>query len=99
MVYSSVIIRALQARWLVWFGGLSYSFYLVHDPVLHVMHRALREFISAPAHMWIALLIVGGPVCVSAAYLFHLAFERPFMPGHPASARQASTAAIAALAP
>ena len=80
-------------------GAFSYSLYLVHFPLLIKMEDILNKHGLSNLLQFFVLLFVGGPLCLGAAYLFHLAFERPFMPGHPKTERQAEAAALVSPAP
>ncbi len=60
-------------------GAFSYSLYLIHFPVLLWVCSLI---LSLHANRWqflCLLLVLGVPASLGAAYLFHLAFERPFM--------------------
>jgi len=72
-------LKLLQARPLVSVGVFSYSLYLIHFPILALIHIQLRALHLAPVTRLGVLLFVGTPVCIAAAYLFHLAFEKPFL--------------------
>lgn len=80
-------IRLLGARPLATLGGFSYSLYLVHHPVEQVVY-ALRPLAYAPLGPTLAWLgLVGLPAMLLVAWLFSLAFERPYLrsrrrPGH-----------------
>ena len=87
-------LRAIQSRWLVQFGAFSYSYYLVHDPILNSLHIVLRPLGLSYAASLCLMFTFGIMLCASGAYLFHLAFERPFMPGDPNTVRQAPRAAV-----
>ena len=93
------MLRVLQARWLVLIGGFSYSYYLVHDPVLNVLHFTLVPYGLSITSLLIIMLVVCVPLCAAVAYLFHLVFERPFMPGHPHTLGKAAHAAVLSPAP
>lgn len=72
----------LGARPAVWLGDFSYSIYLAHYPLLVVgWHLLLRVQMSPLARAGL-VFGVGFPLLIGASYLFHLAFERRFMPGH-----------------
>jgi peptidoglycan/LPS O-acetylase OafA/YrhL len=83
-----VILRFLESRPAMFLGSFSYSLYLTHRiamlkvfPILQVAHLKplLEHCILATFGMaWILLF----------AYLFHLAFERPFMSGFQKRAEQ-----------
>ena len=92
-------LRVFQARWLVLLGGFSYSYYLVHDPVLNVLHFTLVPYGFGTATLLTVMLVACVPVCAAVAYLFHLVFERPFMPGHPGTLARAAHAAVLSPAP
>jgi peptidoglycan/LPS O-acetylase OafA/YrhL len=64
----SLVRRVLEMRFLTWIGGFSYSLYLIHDPILAVIH------------LWTPYVsLVGIPVAVALAYCFYRIFEKPFM--------------------
>ena len=95
----SHVLRYLEARWLVGVGAFSYSLYLVHYPILAKMDAVLRVLHWTHAEKLAALFLAGVPLALALAYLFHRAFERPFMPGRPTTARQAAKAAAVSPAP
>ena len=73
----SVAARTLSARPLDFVGRFSYSLYLVHVPIV-----ALLMFSPPIANPFVKYAAVAGvivPVTLVAAYLFFLAFERPFL--------------------
>jgi peptidoglycan/LPS O-acetylase OafA/YrhL len=76
---SAATCRTLSARYLVGLGFFSYSLYLVHAPVLHIMDVALDNLHVRPDVQFVLLVVVGLPVILAASYGVHLAFERPFM--------------------
>lgn len=65
-------IRALSSRPVEWVGTRSYSLYLVHLPILHVLTAALAMH-SAPV-WFIALVVV---VSVAASAVFYRLVEAP----------------------
>jgi peptidoglycan/LPS O-acetylase OafA/YrhL len=71
--------RLLSWRPLVTIGIFSYSLYLVHAPLLHAVDLVLVRFVTPKPEARFALLLCAIPIIVGAAYLFHLAFERPFL--------------------
>ena len=95
----SMAVRGLESRPMMALGAFSYSLYLIHFLLLSKLHFVLHRFRVSPYADFACLLLVGVPVCLLAAYAFHLVFERPFMPGHPRTERQAEMAAIASPAP
>jgi peptidoglycan/LPS O-acetylase OafA/YrhL len=73
---------ALEWRGLVALGGFSYSLYLVHAPLQHLMvEHGLERWGLAESLEFPVLLIVGTPLILAFAYGFHRAFERPFLAG------------------
>ncbi|WP_440711096.1 acyltransferase family protein [Herbiconiux sp. YIM B11900] len=80
------LIRMSTSRPVRWLGAISFSLYLVHEPILV---GAVRLFGSAPGTVLIALLL-----CFPAAALFALFVERPAhrlsqsLRRNPASTRQ-----------
>jgi peptidoglycan/LPS O-acetylase OafA/YrhL len=93
------IVHGLQARSTMMLGAFSYSLYLVHYPILQKMHDMMHSHHFSHYLEFVILFFVGVPFCLCVAYLFHLAFERPFMPGRPKTERQAEAAAIVSPAP
>lgn len=79
------VMQIIEWRPLVRLGEFSYSLYLVHAPVLQLVWLGLYKFwpwtISNVTYVFISV-----PVCLGCSWLFHLAFERPFMrtPSSPA---------------
>jgi peptidoglycan/LPS O-acetylase OafA/YrhL len=75
-----VMLELLEARGTVALGRFSYSLYLVHAPVLGGFHLYLRSLNLPPAMTFAVLFGAGLPLCLGLSYLFHLAFERRFIP-------------------
>ncbi len=72
--------HALGSVRLVWIGTFSYSLYLTHAPILHLVWTAVvGRTLAREDAQFLALLLLGAPVSVAGAYLFFLAFERPFL--------------------
>ena len=70
----------LDSRTAVGLGVFSYSLYLIHDPVLECVMVAVRRLpMPLPPLLMFGL---GVPLAIGIAFLFHLAFERRFMPAH-----------------
>lgn len=74
------LLCVLGSRPLVALGHFSYSLYLTHLPVVAVCYFALLPAHLPPGSFALALLAVSGSASLVVAYVFHLAFERPFMP-------------------
>jgi peptidoglycan/LPS O-acetylase OafA/YrhL len=72
--------RVLTSRAALWLGLLSYSIYLVHDPVVGVLSRYVIDPLALPPLADFAVfLVVGLPVVLAVCYGFHLLFEAPFL--------------------
>ena len=74
----SFLVRNRIGSALVWIGTISYSLYLIHYPLimitsLTVLHLPNTELLA------VSLGVVRTICLIGLAYLFHLAFERPFM--------------------
>lgn len=61
-------------------GSMSYSIYLLHDPLLTIGFRVLplHGIPSASATVFLLCLLLI-PLTISGGWLFHQAFERPFL--------------------
>jgi peptidoglycan/LPS O-acetylase OafA/YrhL len=85
---------ALSWRPLVKLGAFSYSLYLVHPMLLHCAWLFWnRTRGNEPVGMY-GLLLLSCPAIVAASFLFHLAFERPFMSAPSSKAREAGNPSI-----
>ena len=93
----SLPVKLLSWKPLVFVGTLGYSLYLIHSLVIFQIKRLLISRLHL--HSNLAIIVFDVALTVGIAYLFHLAFERPFMskPGKPAprTEREAVTAAVA----
>jgi peptidoglycan/LPS O-acetylase OafA/YrhL len=93
-----VLAHALEARFLLWIGKISYSLYLIHVPVILSVVVAYRGRVSLTA---CAALV---PVCIGLAALFRVLVEAPsarLMRGRAArsSAMSPQTPAVLPLVP
>ncbi len=70
--------KILGCRPLYWLGGFSYSLYLMHHPLLQALFVYRPSAVKTPLEQF-AYLLACSPLILGACYLFHLAFERPFM--------------------
>ncbi len=89
------VLRVLQ-----WIGTISYSLYLIHEPLMEIFSALLHPLNWQPWEKFV--FWQGGllPVLIALSYLFHLVFERPFMSSPaPKTERQAEAAAIVSPAP
>jgi peptidoglycan/LPS O-acetylase OafA/YrhL len=75
------VFRLLESRGVVALGSFSYSLYLTHFPLLALCGRALRGWSLGAETRLAAMLLAATPLCVLAAFVFHLAFERPTLRG------------------
>lgn len=92
-------VQGLESRVLMTLGAFSYSLYLIHFPILQRISDILRQHHFSHYFQFGFLLFVGMPVCLALAYLFYLAFEHPFLSGHPTKTRQTQIAAVVSPAP
>ncbi|SDI65172.1 Peptidoglycan/LPS O-acetylase OafA/YrhL, contains acyltransferase and SGNH-hydrolase domains [Actinokineospora alba] len=81
-------LRSLLAgRVLSGIGLYSYSVYLVHLPILWLIgHFAVEPVVADPLTRFVLLLAVGMAAVLAGSYLFHRAFERPFLENRSLSA-------------
>lgn len=73
------LLGLLSSRPLAALGVFSYSIYLIHNPLLRVMHLALESSLTLSPERMLALLVAATPLYLLLAYLFHRVVERPFM--------------------
>ncbi len=76
---SSWLHRLLSHRYLSRLGAFSYSFYLIHAPVLTLVNAIFSSLHLKPDTSFMGFFIVGLPTLILTSYCFHLAFEKPFM--------------------
>jgi peptidoglycan/LPS O-acetylase OafA/YrhL len=88
---ANFLTRLLSFRPLVTVGIFSYSLYLIHMPLLHAHFLLLRHFLNPRPIVMFGLLVLSIPLIVGWAYLFFLAFERPFLSSR---AKKEATAAL-----
>lgn len=71
---------ALEWRPLVWVGGISYSIYLIHAPLIQLLWQyGLHPLGLSDLLTYLALLVIGLPLIVAASWLFWYGCERPFL--------------------
>ena len=76
---SPIVLTILQSRATVGLGVFSYSLYVIHAPIIGLV-GAITQSLGLSLLPEICLNIaIGVPASVAAAYLFFLAFERPFL--------------------
>ncbi len=74
-----IVVRFLQAKPCVVLGSFSYSLYLIHGPVLALVYFSMRPLHFSERAMAETFLFTAVPISVVSAYLFYLAFEKPFL--------------------
>lgn len=74
------VLAVLNSRLLVKLGVFSYSIYLIHAPIQAVFTQVLRGLGVNNDLFYVLIMVVGIPLIVGVAYIFHIIFERPFMP-------------------
>ncbi|OKH54196.1 acyltransferase [Calothrix sp. HK-06] len=75
----NILLKFFQQPWLIAVGTFSYSLYLTHGPILVLVRYWLFNLNLSPSMFAAASYIVGLGASLMFAYLFYLAFERPFM--------------------
>lgn len=73
------LAKAVGNPLLVSVGHISYSLFLIHAPVLALIALGCRVLSLPRAASFPVIVIFGSLLAIGLAYLFHLAFERPFM--------------------
>ncbi|MFI6321257.1 acyltransferase family protein [Nonomuraea sp. NPDC050556] len=69
------LVRLLDTRPLRRLGSFSYSLYLIHSPIVVMLHKFVG---GSGVPTFLVMLAVAVPVCVAAAWLFASVFELPF---------------------
>ncbi len=72
--------RLLTLRPVEVLGVFSYSLYLIHDPVLEVTNYFYRVSGLSGTLCYFLFPFTSIPLALCIAYLFHLVFEKPFLP-------------------
>jgi peptidoglycan/LPS O-acetylase OafA/YrhL len=77
-VHKPLFLRILESRPVAGLGRFSYSLYLIHLPLVSFLVLLVpgADDISPPCRLVVSLGL--SLLCIPAAYLFFLAFERPF---------------------
>lgn len=95
----SLLLRLFEARVSVLLGVFSYSLYLIHTPLLALVHFSTRAFTPTPLLRYAVMLGVAMPISIVVSYGFHLAFERRYMSHSPRTEKETIASAIASPAP
>lgn len=61
----------LESKTILWIGGISFSLYLTHEPIMVSLGLVLQ-----PANLWLAP-IVGIPLAILVGWAFSIAVEKP----------------------
>jgi peptidoglycan/LPS O-acetylase OafA/YrhL len=73
--------RGLGSRPFVFLGEISYSLYLIHFPLLSLVSNImLARGVGSGARLAV-LMFVAAPIILAVSYMFHRAFEKPFLAG------------------
>ncbi|MGV3723056.1 MAG: acyltransferase family protein [Actinomycetota bacterium] len=91
----SPLLRLLQAGPVAGLGAFSYSLYVIHHPIQRGMLRVLQTLGLSVDLIFCIQLFIGMPLIVGLAYLFHRAFERPFIRQRRGAAKRKSAPATA----
>lgn len=92
----SLSVTLLSWRPLVFLGTIGYSIYLVHGIIIYKIKAMLIAYL--PVHPAFVVILLDIIIVVGISYLFHLAFERPFM-SKPAPKTKAQAESMAVINP
>jgi peptidoglycan/LPS O-acetylase OafA/YrhL len=76
---ASWIRRWFESQPLLWLGGISYSLYLTHWPVLTLLRALLPVERMSPWAAWLFFAVFGLLAALAVAWPFAALFERPFL--------------------
>jgi len=74
-----LLLKMLQSRPVAGLGAFSYSLYLIHHPLQRGILRVLQTCNLSADLTLCTQLFVSMPLIIGLAYLFHRAFELPFI--------------------
>jgi peptidoglycan/LPS O-acetylase OafA/YrhL len=77
----TILTAILQSRPLQGLGRFSYSVYLIHGPILILIYRRIQLLGLSANGRAAFMFLFAPPVALTAAWLFHIAVERPLTPG------------------
>lgn len=80
MATTGPVARILEGTTTVWLGGISYSLYLVHAPLIHLVWLvAVRPLALDDGWQFLLTSALSIPAVLAFSWVFHLGFERPFL--------------------
>jgi peptidoglycan/LPS O-acetylase OafA/YrhL len=91
----SILRRILESKPAVVLGSFSYSLYVTHCAVLTGLNCATLVYHLDPTRALLVRLVVGIPLAIGLAYVFSLAFEKPFLQPRRTARSESSFAAVA----
>jgi len=71
--------RFLRARFLVWLGVISYSVYLLHQPILWILIGLGRPHFSRARDIFASCVFLFLPIVIGISFLFYVQVERRFL--------------------
>jgi len=71
--------RLLRARALVWVGVISYSVYLLHQPLLFLLVTRCGPYLSGSREILAADVLLFLPIIIGLSFLFYVQVERRFL--------------------
>jgi peptidoglycan/LPS O-acetylase OafA/YrhL len=75
------LLQCLSRPLIVWIGMVSYSVYLIHDPLIALMKIGLDRMGLGQYQQFGCYLVVGMPVLLGISWVFYRVFEKPFVRG------------------
>ncbi len=78
-----LFLRLIASPAAVALGGISYSLYATHTPILRAVEFSSRRMGLAPVPDFLLRALVGIPLALGVATLFSRWFERPFLSSRP----------------
>lgn len=79
LVPTRIVIDILRSRPFTWLGAISYSLYLVHEPVVWLTYHGIEYFIPGYSQTGLAFLlgVLAIPLAIAAAYVLNRTVELP----------------------
>jgi len=79
---ASLLVRICESRLAISAGVASYSFYLIHSPLLGLINLITLSTPMSSGVRLLMMLLIAVPLALSVSLLFHVLVERRFLPGH-----------------